>query len=204
MKIDFNKNNDGLVPAVIQDSTTGTVLMLGYMNNEAYEETLKSKKVTFFSRSKNRLWTKGEESGNFLKLIDLKIDCDNDALLITAEPNGPTCHTGQDSCWQESNVQKYGFISELEEIINDRWNSATSEKSYIASLFEKGINKIAQKVGEEAIEVVIEAKDNNNELFLNECADLLFHYLILLNAKGYSLDDIAAVLKIRNTSLIKQ
>lgn len=204
MKIDFNKNNDGLVPAIIQDSTTGTVLMLGYMNNEAYEETLKSKKVTFFSRSKNRLWTKGEESGNFLKLIDLKIDCDNDALLITAEPNGPTCHTGQDSCWQESNVQKYGFISKLEEIINDRRNSATSEKSYIASLFEKGINKIAQKVGEEAVEVVIEAKDNNNELFLNECADLLFHYLILLNAKGYSFDDIATVLKIRNTSLNKQ
>lgn len=203
MKIDFNKNGDGLIPAIIQDNNTGTVLMLGYMNEEAYEETLKSKKVTFFSRSKNRLWTKGEKSGNFLNLVDLKIDCDNDSLLISVAPNGPTCHTGKDSCWQESNVQKYGFISKLEEIINDRRNSATSEKSYIASLFEKGINKIAQKVGEEAVEVVIEAKDNNKDLFLNECADLLFHYLILLNAKGCSFDDIALILKNRNAHLIK-
>lgn len=198
MKIDFNKNKDGLVPAIIQDSNTGTVLMLGYMNEEAYAETLKSKKVTFFSRSKNRLWTKGEESGNFLNLIDLKVDCDNDALLIMVIPNGPTCHTGQDSCWQESNKQQYGFISKLEEIITERRNSATSEKSYIAWLFEKGINKIAQKVGEEAIEVVIEAKDDNKDLFLNECADLLFHYLILLNVKGYNFDDIASILKNRN------
>ena len=198
MKIDFNKNKDGLVPAIVQDSSTGTVLMLGYMNEEAYAETLKSKKVTFFSRSKNRLWTKGEESGNFLNLIDLKVDCDNDALLIMVIPNGPTCHTGQDSCWQESNKQQYGFISKLEEIITERRNSATSEKSYIAWLFEKGINKIAQKVGEEAIEVVIEAKDDNKDLFLNECADLLFHYLILLNAKGYNFDDIASILKNRN------
>lgn len=198
MKIDFNKNKDGLVPAIIQDSNTGTVLMLGYMNEEAYAETLKSKKVTFFSRSKNRLWTKGEESGNFLNLIDLKVDCDNDALLIMVIPNGPTCHTGQDSCWQESNKQQYGFISKLEEIITERRNSAASEKSYIAWLFEKGINKIAQKVGEEAIEVVIEAKDDNKDLFLNECADLLFHYLILLNVKGYNFDDIASILKNRN------
>lgn len=198
MKIDFNKNKDGLVPAIVQDSSTGTVLMLGYMNEEAYAETLKSKKVTFFSRSKNRLWTKGEESGNFLNLIDLKVDCDNDALLIMVIPNGPTCHTGQDSCWQESNKQQYGFISKLEEIITERRNSAASEKSYIAWLFEKGINKIAQKVGEEAIEVVIEAKDDNKDLFLNECADLLFHYLILLNVKGYNFDDIASILKNRN------
>lgn len=198
MKIDFNKNKDGLVPAIVQDSSTGTVLMLGYMNEEAYAETLKSKKVTFFSRSKNRLWTKGEESGNFLNLIDLKVDCDNDALLIMVIPNGPTCHTGQDSCWQESNKQQYGFISKLEEIITKRRNSAASEKSYIAWLFEKGINKIAQKVGEEAIEVVIEAKDDNKDLFLNECADLLFHYLILLNVKGYNFDDIASILKNRN------
>lgn len=198
MKIDFNKNKDGLVPAIVQDSSTGTVLMLGYMNEEAYAETLKCKKVTFFSRSKNRLWTKGEESGNFLNLIDLKVDCDNDTLLITVIPNGPTCHTGQDSCWQESNKQQYGFISKLEEIITERRNSATSEKSYIAWLFEKGINKIAQKVGEEAVEVVIEAKDDNKDLFLNECADLLFHYLILLNAKGYNFDDIASILKNRN------
>ena len=198
MKIDFNKNKDGLVPAIVQDSSTGTVLMLGYMNEEAYAETLKSKKVTFFSRSKNRLWTKGEESGNFLNLIDLKVDCDNDALLIMVIPNGPTCHTGQDSCWQESNKQQYGFISKLEEIITERRNSAASEKSYIAWLFEKGINKIAQKVGEEAIEVVIEAKDDNKDLFLNECADLLFHYLILLNVKGYNFDDIASILKNKN------
>lgn len=198
MKIDFNKNKDGLVPAIVQDSSTGTVLMLGYMNEEAYAETLKSKKVTFFSRSKNRLWTKGEESGNFLNLIDLKVDCDNDALLIMVIPNGPTCHTGQDSCWQESNKQQYGFISKLEEIITERRNSAASEKSYIAWLFEKGINKITQKVGEEAIEVVIEAKDDNKDLFLNECADLLFHYLILLNVKGYNFDDIASILKNRN------
>lgn len=195
MNIDFSKNADGLIPAIIQDSETKNVLMLGYMNAEAYQKTLDTKKVTFYSRSKQRLWTKGEESGNFLNLIDIKNDCDNDTLLIQVKPEGPTCHTGSDTCWQKSNNQKYGFISKLEETIKARRENADSEKSYVASLFEKGINKIAQKVGEEAIEVVIEAKDNNEELFLDESADLLFHYLILLQAKGFRLDDVVAILK---------
>jgi phosphoribosyl-ATP pyrophosphohydrolase/phosphoribosyl-AMP cyclohydrolase len=197
MKIDFNKNNDGLIPAIIQDKETRTVLMLGYMNEEAYKKTLETKKVTFYSRSKNRLWTKGEESGNFLNLVDMKIDCDNDTLLVKVNPVGPTCHSGSDNCWQESNSQEYGFISKLEQTIKERKNNATSDKSYIASLFEKGINKIAQKVGEEAIEVVIEAKDNNDYLFLSESADLLFHYLILLQAKGFKINDVVSVLKDR-------
>jgi phosphoribosyl-ATP pyrophosphohydrolase/phosphoribosyl-AMP cyclohydrolase len=197
MKIDFNKNSDGLIPAVIQDNETKTVLMLGYMNEEAYQTTLETKKVTFFSRSKNRLWTKGEESGNFLNLIDIKVDCDNDTLLVKVNPVGPTCHTGSDTCWQESNNQEYGFISKLENTIKARKENATSDKSYVASLFEKGINKIAQKVGEEAVEVVIEAKDSNDDLFLSESADLLFHYLILLQAKGYQLNDVVSVLKAR-------
>jgi phosphoribosyl-ATP pyrophosphohydrolase/phosphoribosyl-AMP cyclohydrolase len=197
MKIDFNKNNDGLIPAVIQDNETKTVLMLGYMNEEAYQTTLETKKVTFFSRSKNRLWTKGEESGNFLNLIDIKVDCDNDTLLVKVNPVGPTCHTGSDTCWQESNNQEYGFISKLENTIKARKENATSDKSYVASLFEKGINKIAQKVGEEAVEVVIEAKDSNDDLFLSESADLFFHYLILLQAKGYQLNDVVSVLKAR-------
>lgn len=197
MKIDFNKNSDGLIPAVIQDNETKTVLMLGYMNEEAYQKTLDTKKVTFFSRSKNRLWTKGEESGNFLNLIDIKVDCDNDTLLVKVNPVGPTCHTGSDTCWQEFNNQEYGFISKLENTIKARKENATSDKSYVASLFEKGINKIAQKVGEEAVEVVIEAKDANDDLFLSESADLLFHYLILLQAKGFQLNDVVAVLKNR-------
>lgn len=197
MKIDFNKNSDGLIPAVIQDNETKTVLMLGYMNEEAYQTTLETKKVTFFSRSKNRLWTKGEESGNFLNLIDIKVDCDNDTLLVKVQPVGPTCHTGSDTCWQESNNQDYGFISKLENTIKQRKENATSDKSYVASLFEKGINKIAQKVGEEAVEVVIEAKDANDDLFLSESADLFFHYLILLQAKGYQLNDVITVLKAR-------
>jgi phosphoribosyl-ATP pyrophosphohydrolase/phosphoribosyl-AMP cyclohydrolase len=171
--------------------------MLGYMNEEAYQTTLETKKVTFFSRSKNRLWTKGEESGNFLNLIDIKVDCDNDTLLVKVNPVGPTCHTGSDTCWQESNNQEYGFISKLENTIKARKENATSDKSYVASLFEKGINKIAQKVGEEAVEVVIEAKDSNDDLFLSESADLLFHYLILLQAKGYQLNDVVSVLKAR-------
>jgi phosphoribosyl-ATP pyrophosphohydrolase/phosphoribosyl-AMP cyclohydrolase len=195
MDIDFSKSADGLIPAIIQDSETKNVLMLGYMNAEAYRKTLDTKKVTFFSRSKHRLWTKGEESGNFLNLIDIKNDCDNDTLLIQVKPDGPTCHTGLDTCWQESNNQEYGFISKLEETIKARRKNSDSEKSYVASLFEKGINKIAQKVGEEAIEVVIEAKDNNDELFLDESADLLFHYLILLQAKGFRLDDVVSILK---------
>lgn len=196
MEIDFSKQN-GLVPAIIQDASTNKVLMLGYMNEEAYQKTVDSKLVTFYSRSKQRLWTKGEESGNVLKLIDLKLDCDKDALLIKAVPAGPTCHKGTDTCWDEQNLQEYGFISHLEDVIQSRKDNASQDTSYVASLFAKGINKIAQKVGEEAVETVIEAKDSNDDLFLNESADLLFHYLILLQAKGYRLNDIVNVLKQR-------
>ncbi|PJJ07951.1 phosphoribosyl-ATP pyrophosphatase /phosphoribosyl-AMP cyclohydrolase [Flavobacterium sp. 1] len=197
MNIDFSKSAHGLIPAIIQDSETKNVLMLGYMNAEAYQKTIDTQKVTFFSRSKQRLWTKGEESGNFLNLIDVKNDCDGDTLLIQAKPVGPTCHTGSDTCWQEPNNQEYGFISHLEKTITTRRENADSEKSYVASLFKLGINKIAQKVGEEAIEVVIEAKDDNDDLFLSESADLLFHYLILLQAKGFKLDNVINVLKSR-------
>ena len=198
MKIDYNKNKNGLVPAIIQDATTNNVLMLGYMNEDAYKKTVNTGKVTFFSRTKNRLWTKGEESGNFLNLVDLKLDCDNDTLLVKVNPEGSTCHKGTDTCWDESNKQSFGFLSILEDIIEDRKENAEGATSYVASLFEKGINKIAQKVGEEAIETVIEAKDNNDELFLNESADLLFHYLILLKAKEFSLEDVVDVLKKRH------
>lgn len=197
MNIDFTKSNDGLIPAIIQDFETKKVLMLGYMNLEAYEKTLVTNKVTFFSRSKNRLWTKGEESGHFLNVIEMKIDCDNDTLLIQAQPDGPICHKGSDTCWQESNTENYGFLSKLEKTIKSRRENSSSDKSYVASLFELGINKIAQKVGEEAVEVIIEAKDNNDKLFLNESADLLFHYLILLQAKGFQLEDVVSVLKSR-------
>ena len=199
MKIDFTKNKDGLVPAVIQDFETKNVLMLGYLNEEAYAKTVELNKVTFFSRSKNRLWTKGEESGNFLEVVDIKIDCDHDSLLIKVKPYGNVCHTGSDTCWNEKNEASYGFLSELEQTIENRKNNPT-EKSYVASLFEKGINKIAQKVGEEAVEVVIEAKDNNDDLFLSESADLLFHYLILLQAKGFKLSDVIQILKSRSKS----
>ncbi|GAA4271721.1 bifunctional phosphoribosyl-AMP cyclohydrolase/phosphoribosyl-ATP diphosphatase HisIE [Aquimarina gracilis] len=198
MKIDFNKNGDGLVPAIVQDANTKNVLMLGYMNQEAYDKTLQTKNVTFYSRSKQRLWTKGEESGNFLNLVDIKNDCDKDTLLISVNPVGPTCHTGSDTCWNEKNEQSFGFLSELENVIKNRKENQNDEKSYVASLFRKGINKVAQKVGEEAVEVVIEAKDDNEELFLNESADLLFHYLILLQAKGYTLNNIVEVLKSRS------
>lgn len=167
------------------------------MNQEALDMTLETQKVTFFSRSKNRLWTKGEESGNFLNLVSIKNDCDSDTLLIQVNPVGPTCHTGSDTCWQEENNSSFSFLSKLENTIQERKEKATSEKSYVASLFEKGINKIAQKVGEEAVEVVIEAKDNNDDLFLSESADLLFHYLILLQAKGFKLNDVVEVLKSR-------
>ncbi|TWI00524.1 phosphoribosyl-ATP pyrophosphatase /phosphoribosyl-AMP cyclohydrolase [Flavobacterium tiangeerense] len=197
MNIDFSKNTDGLIPAIIQDSETKAVLMLGYMNEEAYRKTIDTQKVTFFSRSKQRLWTKGEESGHFLNLVDIKNDCDGDTLLIQAKPVGPTCHTGADTCWQTVNKADYGFISQLEQTIETRREKADSEKSYVASLFQLGINKIAQKVGEEAIEVVIEAKDDNDDLFLSESADLLFHYLILLQAKGFKLNDVVDVLKSR-------
>jgi len=197
MKIDFTKNKDGLVPAIIQDYETKNVLMLGYMNQEALDKTINLKKVTFYSRTKKRLWTKGEESGNYLELVSIKNDCDNDTLLIQVNPLGPTCHTGSDTCWQELNNQEYGFITKLESIITNRKEATTNETSYITSLFMKGINKIAQKVGEEAVEVIIEAKDNDDDLFLSESADLLFHYLILLQAKGFKLNDVISILKQR-------
>jgi phosphoribosyl-ATP pyrophosphohydrolase/phosphoribosyl-AMP cyclohydrolase len=198
MNIDFSKTEGGLVPAIVQDAITKNVLMLGYMNQEAVDKTLESKKVTFYSRSKNRLWTKGEESGNFLNLVSISVDCDQDTLLIKANPVGPTCHKGTDTCWGEDNNESYGFISELEAIITERVANKDTANSYVASLFSKGINKVAQKVGEEAVEVVIEAMDNNDQLFKEESADLLFHYLMLLQAKGYSLKDIVTVLKNRH------
>jgi phosphoribosyl-AMP cyclohydrolase / phosphoribosyl-ATP pyrophosphohydrolase len=187
---DFSK---GLLPAIVQDFYTGKVLMQGYMNAEALEKTISQKKVTFYSRSKERLWTKGETSENFLNYVEHRVDCDNDAILIKAIADGPTCHTGDDTCWQESNSGKVMFIQQLTEIIRDRKNNPT-DASYTASLFKKGINKVAQKVGEEAVELVIEAKDNNKDLFLGEAADLLFHYLILLEAKEISLDEVIEVL----------
>ena len=195
MTIDFNKNPDGLVPAIIQDANTKNVLMLGYMNQDALDKTQQTQQVTFFSRTKNRLWTKGEESGNFLNLVDIKLDCDNDTLLIFVNPSGPTCHKGSDTCWNDTNNESYGFISKLEDVITNRIEYAEVTKSYVATLFKEGINKIAQKVGEEAVEVIIEAKDTNDELFLNESADLLFHYLLLLQAKGFKMKDVVDVLK---------
>ncbi|APD07317.1 phosphoribosyl-AMP cyclohydrolase [Flavobacteriaceae bacterium UJ101] len=196
MKINYSKNN-GLIPAIIQDVNTQKVLMLGYMNEDAFQKTMETKKVTFFSRSKNRLWMKGEESGNTLEFIDVKVDCDQDTLLIQVKPNGPTCHTGTDTCWGEKNQHDLAFLSKLEEVIEDRKNNPVDE-SYTASLFKKGINKVAQKVGEEAVEVVIEAKDDNDTLFLNESADLLYHYLILLQAKNFKLKDVVNILKNRS------
>lgn len=195
-QVDFQKSADGLVPAIVQDAATLKVLMLGYMNQESLDKTLAEGKVTFFSRSKQRLWTKGEESGNFLHLQDIRVDCDSDTLLIKVNPAGVVCHTGADTCWEEANVSN-DFLCKLESIINDRKNNP-SDKSYTSTLFAKGINKIAQKVGEEAVEVVIEAKDDNEELFLNESADLLFHYLVLLSAKGYQLADVLAILQQRH------
>lgn len=197
MNIDFAKYSDGLVPAIIQDFKTHKVLMLGFMNNASYQETISSGKVTFYSRTKQRLWTKGEESGNFLEVKSLSVDCDNDTLLIKVHPIGPTCHTGADTCWNESNHTD-DFLLYLEEIINLR-KQAESKDSYVAQMFAKGINKIAQKVGEEAVEMIIEAKDNNEELFLNESADLLFHYLLLLNAKGHKLSDVLTILQKRHS-----
>ena len=195
--MDIKYNNDGLIPAIIQDAITKTVLMLGYMNAEAITKTKEINKVTFYSRSKQRLWTKGEESGHFLNLVSIKNDCDNDSLLIQVTPQGPTCHKGTDSCWGETNSESFGFLTALEKVISDRRENAAAQSSYVAELFEKGLNKIAQKVGEEAVEVIIEAKDNNADLFLNESADLLFHYLILLQAKGYKLEAVIDVLKSR-------
>ena len=195
--LDFSKAADGLLPAIIQDVNTRTVLMLGYMNEEALTKTQESGNVTFYSRTKKRLWTKGEASGNFLELVSIKEDCDQDTLLIQVKPKGPTCHKGSDTCWDSKNESSFGFLSELEATIKSRKEN-NNEESYVASLFRKGINKIAQKVGEEAIETVIEAKDDNEELFLNESADLLFHYMILLQAKGYTLTDIVSVLEGRS------
>lgn len=196
MKIDFKKYPDGLAPAIIQDYKTQKVLMLGFMNEEALQKTMQEGKVTFYSRSKKRLWTKGEESGNHLLVKEVLSDCDDDTLLIKADPEGPVCHTGADTCWNEKNHSS-DFLEYLEDIISLR-KTSEDEKSYVRQLFQKGINKIAQKVGEEAVEMVIEAKDVNKDLFLNEAADLLFHYLILLQAKGFSLDDVKKVLRERH------
>ena len=196
MELNFSKTKDGLIPVIIQDSISKTVLMLGYMNDEAIRKTKKTGNVTFYSRTKKRLWTKGEESGNFLRLVNMKVDCDNDTILIYVKPEGPTCHLGTDSCWGEKNLSKFGYLSQLEEIIAER-KKDDKKNSYVASLFREGINKIAQKVGEEATETIIEAKDENKQLFLNESADLLFHYLILLQAKGFRLSDVEKVLLTR-------
>ena len=196
MNLNYNKYKDGLVPAIIQDASTGKVLMLGFMNEEALNTTISTEKVTFFSRTKNRLWTKGEESKNYLHVKDIFEDCDNDTLLIKAIPDGPVCHTGADTCWNEKNEKD--FISHLEDVIASR-KSGGDENSYVKKMFGKGLNKIAQKVGEEAVEMVIEAKDDDRELFLGEAADLLFHYLLLLNAKGHNLQDVIAVLRERHS-----
>jgi len=196
MKINYSKYKDGLAPAIIQDSVTSKVLMLGFMNADALERTKQEKRVTFFSRTKNRLWTKGEESGNFLAVKEVLIDCDEDTLLIKVSPLGPVCHTGSDTCFNEKNTGD--FLKKLEEIISERKNNP-SENSYTSALFAKGINKIAQKVGEEATELVIEAKDDNKDLFLGEAADLLFHYLILLKAKNLELGDVIKVLEERHS-----
>ena len=195
--IAFDKSPDGLIPAIIQDSITGKVLMLGYMNAEAYQKTTTDKIVTFFSRSKQRLWTKGETSNNFLNVKNVLIDCDGDTILIYASPDGPTCHTGDDTCFQEINDGKVLFINHLRDVIRDR-KLNPSDKSYTSELFQKGVNKVAQKVGEEAVELVIEAKDDNKELFLGEAADLFYHYLVLLEQKNYTFDEVIDVLMKRH------
>jgi phosphoribosyl-ATP pyrophosphohydrolase/phosphoribosyl-AMP cyclohydrolase len=198
VNIDFNKYADGLVPAVIQDNVTQKVLMLGFMNAEALQKTMETGKVTFYSRVKKRLWTKGEESGNFLELKSVTSDCDDDTLLIKVHPFGPVCHTGSDTCWNERNHPE-DFLLYLEDIIRLRKES-NDENSYVRQLFHKGINKIAQKVGEEAVELIIEAKDNDEEKFLNEAADLLFHYLVLLNSKGFTLQNVKEILIQRHSA----
>ncbi len=196
MKPDFTKSN-GLIPAIIQDAGTGIVLMLGYMNEEAWKKTQEEKRVCFYSRSKNRLWTKGETSGHFLLVQQILLDCDADTLLIKAIPQGPVCHTGEDTCWGEKNDTKEDFIHALDALIQQR-KSTLADDSYTASLLKKGINKVAQKVGEEAVELVIEAKDNNADLFINEAADLLYHYLVLLAAKDHSLHEVEECLRKRH------
>ncbi|MDC1457239.1 bifunctional phosphoribosyl-AMP cyclohydrolase/phosphoribosyl-ATP diphosphatase HisIE [Flavobacteriaceae bacterium] len=196
MNLDFNKNKDGLVPAIIQDNNSHKVLMLGYLNKESLSLTLSTDVVHFYSRTKQRIWKKGEESGNELKVVSLKEDCDNDTLLIRVNPVGPVCHKGDDTCFEDSNMSD-DFIITLENIIQDRKNNP-SDSSYVSSLFKKGTNKIAQKVGEEAVELVIEAKDDNDDLFLNESADLMFHYLILLQEKGFKMKDVVKILRERS------
>ncbi len=200
MTPNFEVAPQGLLPVIVQDSNTKNVLMLGYMNAEAWATTQRTKKVTFYSRSKQKLWTKGEESGNYLHFISAAVDCDADTLLLQAEPQGPTCHKGTDTCWGTANISNYGFLSHLETVITQRKSTSESDKSYVKSLFDKGINTIAQKVGEEAVETVIEAKDSNEERFLNESADLLFHFLVLLQAKNVSLDAVIQILKQRHTT----
>ena len=198
MTVNFDKDPSGLVPAIIQDKDSSAVLMLGYMNREALKKTLETNRVTFYSRSRKRLWMKGEESGNFLNVYQILEDCDRDTLLIRVMPEGPVCHTGTDTCWGEENSGQDKFLEVLEAIIRDRRQNGDSEDSYIARLFRKGINAIAQKVGEEAVETIIEAKDSDDGRFLNESADLLFHLLILLNARGYGLQDVSEVLRERH------
>ena len=196
MNLDFEKMN-GLIPAIIQDAVTQKVLMLGFMNQEAYQKTLDTKLVTFYSRTRNKLWTKGEESGNFLDVVEILPDCDNDTLLIKARPRGPVCHTGHDTCFDEKNTKGMAFIDYLQHFIQKR-KQEMPENSYTTKLFSRGINRMAQKVGEEAVEVVIESKDHNDDLFLGEAADLVYHLIVLLTAKGFSLDDVAAVLESRH------
>ena len=189
------------MPAIVQDADTRMVLMLGYMNQEALTMTETSGMVTFYSRTRERIWTKGEESGNYLRLVEIRVDCDRDTLLIKARPAGPVCHRGTDTCWEEDNENRLAFLEQLERVISEREEEASSGEgkgSYVASLFREGINKIAQKVGEEAVETVIEAKDANEERFLGESADLLFHFMVLLRAKGHSLGDVVAVLEGRH------
>lgn len=200
MSPDFSKYTDGLVPVVIQDNNTHKVLMLGFMNEVAWQKTKVDGRVVFYSRSKQRLWMKGESSQNYLHVKSMQLDCDADAILIQVKPEGPVCHTGKDTCFAEKNRSE-NFILNLEAIISERRNG-NDPKSYVKSLFEKGINKIAQKVGEEAVELVIEAKDNNDSLFLDESADLFFHYLILLQAKGFKFEDVLAVLRTRHNVVV--
>lgn len=202
MELDFEKMN-GLIPAIIQDKHTQKVLMLGFMNKEAYEKTVETGKVTFFSRTKNRLWTKGETSGNFLNVVSIKADCDNDTLLIQAVPEGPVCHTGTDTCWGEKNEQDVMFLKELQDFIDKR-HAEMPEKSYTTSLFKSGVNKMAQKVGEEAVETVIEACNGTDERLIYEGADLLYHLIVLLTSKGYRIEDLARELKERHSETWKK
>lgn len=202
MELDFDKMN-GLIPAIIQDNYTQKVLMLGFMNQEAYEKTVKTGKVTFFSRTKNRLWTKGEQSGNFLHVVSIKADCDNDTLLIMVHPDGPVCHTGTDTCWGEKNEQDIMFLKELQDFI-DRRRQEMPDKSYTTSLFNSGVNKMAQKVGEEAVETVIEACNGTDERLIYEGADLLYHLIVLLTYKGYRIEDLARELKERHSATWKK